>query len=120
MRSFFRWTGGIIAAVLLLVVCSTAWLMATEGGARWLLHRASPQLPEALRIEEVFGNLLRGLEFRAVSWVDTAADVTVEEIDVQVELLPLLRREVRVTSLSIGNVDISLQDRCAYRCRRLP
>ena len=106
----FRWTGGIITAALLLVICSAAWLVATEGGARWLLRQASPQLPEALSIEEVYGTLVRGLEFRAVRWQDAAASVEVQEIDARIELPPLLRRVVRITNLSIRNVDVSLKD----------
>ncbi len=108
IRGLFRWSGGIIAIALLLVAGCTAWLLATENGARWLLNRASPFLPAPLHIGEVHGTLLKGLELRDLTWTDKAADVSAREIDTRVELLPLLRREVLVTSLAIRNVDVAV------------
>ena len=109
IRGLFRWSGGIIAIALLLVAGGTAWLLATESGARWLLHRASPFLPGPLQIGEVHGTLLRGLEFRDAKWTDQAAEVSVRSLDTRVELLPLLRRQVLVSHLAVRNVDVSVR-----------
>ena len=110
IRGLFRWSGGIVAIALLLLIVSAAWLLATTSGARWLLQRASPYLPAALRIDEVQGTVLEGLAFRSVSWTDDAADVSVREVDTQFELLPLLKREVRIRSLDIRNVDVTVKE----------
>ncbi len=105
-----RWTGGIVVAALILFSITVAWLVATEGGTRWLLAQASPRLPSALHIEEVRGTLIRGLNFRAVSWKDAAATVTIAELDTGFELLPLLKREVRINGLDLRDVDVSVHE----------
>lgn len=105
-----RWTGGILLAVALLAILATFWLVGTQSGARWLLAQGSPYFPDALRVDQVSGTLLRTLEFRNVEWRDPAVDVTVAEIATTLELMPLFRREVRITSLTIGDVDIALGD----------
>ena len=106
----FRWAGGVIVAVLVLFSLTVAWLVATESGARWLLTQASTRLPSALHIKEVNGTLMSGLNFRAVSWKDAAAAVTVAELDTGFELMPLLKREVRINELSLRDVDISVRE----------
>ena len=105
-----RWTCGIVVAGLILFSIAIAWLVATEGGTRWLLAQASPRLPGALHIEEVRGTLIRGLNLRAVSWKDAAATVSVVELDAGFELMPLLKREVRINNLGIRDVDVVIAD----------
>ena len=53
---------------------------------------------------------MSGLNFRAVSWKDAAAAVTVAELDTGFELMPLLKREVRINELSLRDVDISVRE----------
>ena len=105
-RRVWRRTGGIFAAVLLLGVAVSFWLMATTSGTRWLLARVSPMLPPALQITEVDGTLLDGLDFRSVSWTDASVQVSVDQLDTQVDLWPLLRGQVRIMSLNLRNIDV--------------
>ncbi|MDH3305661.1 MAG: translocation/assembly module TamB domain-containing protein [Gammaproteobacteria bacterium] len=104
------WTGLILAAVLLFVVAVAFWLTATTSGARWLLARAAPLLPPALQIAELNGTLLKGVDFRSLSWTDERVRVSVERLDTRVDLWPLLRRQVRIKSLDIRDVDVTVSD----------
>ena len=106
----WRWTGGIVAGLLLLAVAAAFWLVATTGGTRWLLARVSPMLPPALQIAEVDGTLLKGVDFRAVSWTDENVQLSVDQLDTQVDLWPLLRRQVRIKNLDLRNVDIVVSE----------
>jgi len=106
----WRWTGGIVAGLLLLAVAAVFWLVATTGGTRWLLARVSPMLPPALQIAEVDGTLLKGVDFRAVSWTDENVQLSVDQLDTQVDLWPLLRRQVRIKNLDLRNVDVVVNE----------
>ncbi|MGB5336686.1 MAG: hypothetical protein WBN07_13775, partial [Woeseiaceae bacterium] len=106
-----RWGGAIILSILLLAVVVMAWLIATQGGARWLLAQASPRLPEPLTIESVSGSLWHGLEFRNFAWKDESAIVSVADVAAELELRPLLKREVRINTLAIRNVEVVVSER---------
>lgn len=106
-----RWTGGTLFAITLVVVVGVAWLIATESGARWLLAQASPRLPAALSIESVDGTFLKGLQFRNTAWQDPSATASVAELATHVELLPLLKREIRITQLALQSVVVTVSER---------
>lgn len=106
----FRWTAGIVIGTTLVALLGFTWLIATESGARWLLAQASPRLPEALSIESIDGTLLRGLQLRNVTWRDPSANASIAELATQFELLPLLKREVLITTLAISRVEVRTQD----------
>lgn len=110
-RRVWQWAAGIIASVLLVCVAAAFWLVATEGGTRWLVARVTPLLPTPLQIAQVDGTLLRGVHFRSVSWTDRTVTVSVDELDTRIALLPLLRREVRINSLDVRNVDVFVSER---------
>ena len=105
-RQVWRWAGGVFAAVLLLAVAASFWLFATTSGTRWLMARVSPLLPPALQIGEVDGTLLEGVDFRSVSWTDETVRVSVDRLDTEFDLWPLLRRQVRIRNLSLSDVDV--------------
>lgn len=106
----FRWAAGLVVGVTLAVIVGFTWLIATESGARWLLAQSSSRLPDALNIDTVDGTLLRGLTFRNVGWQDPSATVSIEELATQLELLPLLKREVLITTLVVRNVEVTTQE----------
>ncbi|MGB5575987.1 MAG: hypothetical protein WBM88_01110, partial [Woeseiaceae bacterium] len=109
-RRVWRWTGGVFAAVLLLAVVASFWLFATTSGTHWLMARVSPLLPPALQIGEVDGTLLEGVDFRSVSWTDETVRVFVDRLDTEVDLWPLLRRQVRIRNLNLRNVDVIVSE----------
>ena len=70
------------------------------------MARVSPLLPAALQIAEVDGTLLEGVDFRSVSWTDASVQVSVDQLDTQVDLWPLLRGQVRIRNLDLQNIDV--------------
>ena len=103
----------MVASALLICGGAAFWLLATESGTRWLVARTSPLLPSALQIAEVEGTLINGVHFRSVSWTDETVTVSVDQIHTRFELLPLLRRQVRVNRLDVRNVDVVVHERPA-------
>lgn len=110
IRRALSWTTAAVVAVLLVLGLSTAWLLATESGTRWLLARVSPLLPASLQIAEVGGTLVTGIHARSVSWTDESVIISIDQVDTQFELLPLLRRTVRINTLDVRGVDVSVVD----------
>ena len=106
----FRWTAGIVIGASLAMLLFLTWLIATESGARWLLGQASSRLPEALSIESVDGTLLKGLQFYNIAWLDPSATASMAELAIHVELMPLLKREVLITTLAIRNAEVTTQE----------
>lgn len=105
---FWHWGAGFLLSVLLTFGGGALWLLATEGGTRWLVAKATPLLPPALEIEAVDGTVLRGIELRSVSWTDEQVHASVDQLDTKVELLPLLRKQVRISRLNVRNVDVDV------------
>lgn len=106
----FRWTVGIVIGASLAMLLFLTWLIVTESGARWLLGQASSRLPEALSIESVDGTLLKGLQFQNIAWRDPSATASIAELAIHIELLPLLKREVLITTLAIRNAEVTTQE----------
>ena len=67
-------------------------------------------LPSEMSIADVDGTLLRGLHLSSVRWDDETTVVYVESIRTQFELLPLLRRNLKVSVLDVQNVEVAIGD----------
>ena len=107
-RRFWLWAVGVVFSALLIVGGVVFWLLATESGARWLMARATPLLPPSLQIKAVEGTVLEGIDLRSASWTDEQVQVSVELLHTKFELLPLLRRQVRINRLDVRNVDVNV------------
>ena len=97
-----------ILAVLLLLAGIFLWLAATQSGTRWLIGRAAPLLPTELSLGEIDGTLLEGITLTGAGWTDDAQAVRIGRLATAVELLPVLRREIRVRVLDVRGVDIEV------------
>jgi autotransporter translocation and assembly factor TamB len=110
IRRLGRWTAGVLAAALLLCAATAFWVVATESGMRWLVARASPLLPAQLQFAEVDGTLLAGVTFRSIGWNDETVSVSVDQLATRFQLLPLLRRQLRITNLDIRRVAVLIRE----------
>lgn len=110
IRRLVRWTTGILAAALLLCAAAAFWIVATESGTRWLVARASPLLSAELQFAEVDGTLLTGVTFRSIGWNDETVSVSVDQLTTQLKLLPLLRRQLRISNLDIRSVAVLVRE----------
>jgi translocation and assembly module TamB len=100
------WFAGSVASIAALFCLLVFWLVSSESGARWILARVSPMLPQQLSIAAVDGTLRRGLRLRAITWRDASADVSVDQVALHAELWPLIQRRVNVTQLDITGVNV--------------
>lgn len=107
------WLLAFLLAIPLCLLGAAGLIAGTDSGTRWLLARATPYLPPALTIGELRGNLLAGVTVSRVRWQDEAVDVRAEAVYADVELLPLIDREVRVAALTIGRIDVQVAERAA-------
>jgi autotransporter translocation and assembly factor TamB len=99
-----------LAAVLLLGLlgAAPAWLLGSEGGARWLLAETQRRVP-ALAVTELKGSLLSGLSAAGLRWEESARRIVVRDV----ALLPhwslacLQRSIVCLDLLSAASVVVS-------------
>ena len=102
----------LVTAALLLLICGlVAWAVATQSGTRWLLGQAEPMLPAELDVGQVSGTLLEGITISGAGWADEAQRIDVGRLTTEIELLPILRRTVRITRLDIEKVQVDVLDR---------
>lgn len=110
IRRLGAWTAGILGAAVLLCAATVFWIVATESGTRWLIARVSPLLPAELQFAEVNGTLLAGLTFRSIGWNDETVSVSVDQLATKFQLLPLLKRQLRIADLDIRRVAVLVRE----------
>ncbi len=94
-----------LAIVIALLGC-VAWLLGTSSGARFLLARAQPYLPQELTIGEIRGTLVSGIDVASLDWNSETVDVAIRDLFIRVEVARLLSRQLAVRSLDVGELDV--------------
>lgn len=108
MPRIIRWVSIVVIALLLLLGGSVFYLCGTQSGTRWLLGMAQPYLPEQLDTGSVSGTLLGGLQADGLRWSDASVQVSVQRLELAVELRPLFSRRVSVRNLDARGIDVTL------------
>lgn len=110
MKKVLLAIGSTFAALLVLVCGAALWLLNTERGASLITTLAVRQLGERLTVGEVAGTLAGPLTLSKVRWRDprSGMHVAVGRATVDIELLALLRREVRVRNAAVHDAHIQL------------
>jgi len=87
-----------VAALLVLALAFVAWLLWTEGGARFAVARAQATLAGKLTIGAVHGAIVGPLRLEDVRYRDPASgvDARVQRASVEAALLPLWSRTLHV------------------------
>lgn len=101
----------ILAMLVALLAGSVTWMLGTDSGTRWLLARAAGFLPAELTLGETRGSLLHGLTIASLAWEDEAIEAQVRDLSVDIQLLPLLARQVTIAHLDAERVAIVLTGR---------
>lgn len=107
-RRGITWLLATLLAVPLLAIGIVGLLAGTEAGTRWLARFAEPYLPAPLQIATPTGTLLGGVRFSSVRWEDERSSVEVRSVALNLELVPLVNRELRLTSLEADAVNIRI------------
>ena len=109
MKRIISW----LFAIIVLCCVAASSLLLTSTGNRWLWQLACEQLPSQygkLQGELVEGSLLRGWQFRTLSWhrSDLKADFKIDIRQLSLSLSPerLLRGELFIEQLSIERIEI--------------
>lgn len=110
-----RWKRGLLwaalgAGVLILVlVLAAAWLLGSESGARFALARALAALPaDSLSWQAQQGSLAQGLRLQGLRYQQDGLSVEIERIEVRARLIETLSSRLRVESLDIEGVQLTL------------
>jgi len=111
LRGFFRWcllwlTPGLV--LLLVLICGfVAWVVGSEPGTRWALRTAISQVDG--HVGRVDGTIWRGLKVGELSIDLPAADIRINDLELQVEWRDLLdSRRLHATNLSVGLLDLDV------------
>ena len=107
-RRLRRWLLGVAAGFVGLLAAGCGWVVATESGTAWLFRQASAYLPEELELDPPSGTLLRGIHVAAVYWRDETLQVSIDDLVVDIELLPLFTGRIAVQALDVGRIDVQL------------
>ena len=107
-RRLRRWLLAVAAGFVGLLAAGSGWIVATESGTAWLFRQASAYLPDELELDPPTGTLLHGIHVAAVHWHDETVQVSLDDLVVNIELLPLFTGRVAVRALDVERVDVQL------------
>ena len=107
-RRLRRWLLAVAAGFVGLLTAGSGWIVATESGTAWLFRQTAPYLPDELELDSPTGTLLRGVHVAAVYWRDDALQVSIDDLAVNIELLPLFTGRIVVRALDVERVDVQL------------
>lgn len=96
----------LLLAALFLLLAGLVWLVATPGGARFALERGAALVGGRLQLAAVEGSLLGPLHLQEVAYADSATHCAVASLELEWRPMALLRRQLAVTRLIIGGVDL--------------
>lgn len=99
----------VLLIPLLLALSAAAWLLRTDGGARYALAQAGIYTDGALQVESQSGALFGPLDLRGLRFENAAVKVEIREL--HLDWLPgaLLTRWLRIGELSLKGVSVTLK-----------
>ncbi|MDX1482740.1 MAG: hypothetical protein R3315_13735, partial [Woeseiaceae bacterium] len=107
-RRGVTWLLAILLAIPLVAIGLFGLLAGTEAGTRWLARMAEPYLPEPLEITTPSGTLLGGVRIATLRWQDERRSVEARSVELNLELVPLIDREIRLTALEASSLDVRI------------
>lgn len=105
-----KWIGIALAALLVVVMASATWLLASNGGARFALARIVSATDGKLSYESSNGTLASPLVLKGVRYVDPDAgvDARIRRLELKASLGRLLSRRVQIDGLSLEGIDVAM------------
>ena len=110
MRKWLKRIGLTLAALAMLAVAISAWLLWTESGANFAVARVQGALDGKLAVGAVRGALTGPLELDNIRYRDAAlgVDAKIQSLKVDLTLFALLRNALHLQTLDVEGVDIAL------------
>jgi translocation and assembly module TamB len=109
---WLAWVGGVLLALIVMLVGFVGWVLNTESGTRWAADRAVGLLNGKLELAQISGALAGPLTAGGIRWNDpeSGVDVRVARVTVDVALKELLAKRVHVQVLDVNGVDVRLSE----------
>ncbi len=102
---FLRYTGIVLAGVVLLAAVAWFWLLHTTAGARWLLAQAEQAV--GVTVGAVEGDVGSGLRFGQVRYADDTVTVSVAQLDARLDF-GLVPFSLDIVSATAHTVDVAI------------
>lgn len=107
-RAVFLTFGVLTAGSLLGLSAFVLWVLASTGGARWVLETLAETGLAEVRADAVQGQLLGPLELHGLHYRGPGVEVSLDRVRLDWSPAALLRREVRIDALRGGVLDVRL------------
>ena len=104
MKTFFKWLGLVLLALVLVVLGSLGWLLGTQGGCRWLLH----QVP-GLAVEQFQGRLAGHWQAQQLSYQQPGLRLELDLLAMDWSPHCLWHLTVCVRKLHVQKVDVQTE-----------
>jgi len=98
----------VLASLVVLVAAVFWWVVNTNAGARFALHRAIAVTQGRLTIQDVQGTLGSRLVLDRVSWKDEGVEARIQRVDLDFAVMELLQRRVHITALQLADTRLVL------------
>ena len=93
--------GGLAAAVLLVVIAGTVWIINTTAGARWLIGFFSPQTGMQISFRHIEGRLRDSLRLQGLAIKFPQVHTTIESLEVHFQPLYLLTGRLHFKNITV-------------------
>lgn len=103
-----RQTVVILLGILVLAGFTLLWLLFTELGGNFIIHRLSWALDNRLIVEKIQGTLATQLDLLNLQYQDEEREIKVEHISLQLKPSDLIKKSLHLEKATMKNVDITL------------
>jgi translocation and assembly module TamB len=106
------WTGGVIGALLLLLVALLAWLLFTNSGARWIAGTVTQRFAPQVKYGDLQGTIAGRLEVSDFSFEDGPAKAKIRIVRMSVDptLSMLFSSELRIERATVSGLVFTLPE----------
>jgi translocation and assembly module TamB len=106
------WSGGVLGALLLVLVAFAAWILFTTSGARWVAGMVTSRFAPQVRYASLDGTLagalgVRDFEFRGPP---ESAQIRIAKLDVEPTLMMLFSRVLRIENARVEGLVLTLPE----------
>ena len=100
----------VTALAATVIAASALWVVGTQPGTRWLIHRLADRFPEQMTVGAVEGTLIRGVTVDSLAWRSRDLQLAADQFEVDFELLPLASRHLIVNRFRVGALRVRMND----------
>jgi len=103
VKRYYKYGAGLLLVLTLALAAGAWWLLATTGGARWLVRQA----PAALTVQQVEGRLCGPLRLVGIEASGPTGALAIEQLQITWQPAALLRGKLLVSELSAAGLTLT-------------